>query len=254
MEIKDQLVLVTGASRGLGKAIAKAFGQQGAKVVVNYFTDRAKAEQVVADIGSEQAVAIQADVRSEAEVNNMIAKAVDRFEQPVTTVVNNALIGFSFNGDLRKKIDQIAWADFQTQFEGTVLAALNTLRATYEGMVQQQFGRIITIGTNLVQDPVVPYHDYNTGKAALLSFTRNTAKELGPEGITVNMVSGGLLKTTDASVATPDSVFDLIQKGTPLNKVTTPEEVADAVLFFASSWSRAVTGQNLMVDGGLVMN
>ncbi|MUV36616.1 3-oxoacyl-[acyl-carrier-protein] reductase [Lentibacillus sp. JNUCC-1] len=121
-------------------------------------------------------------------------------------------------------------------------------------MIDAGFGRFINIGTNLFQNPVVPYHDYNTSKAALLSFTRNVAKELGPHGITVNMASGGLLDKTNASAATPDVVFDLIREQTPLQKVTSPEEVADAILFFASPWSRGVTGQNLIVDGGLVMN
>ncbi len=119
-------------------------------------------------------------------------------------------------------------------------------------MKAQGFGRIINIGTNLVQNPVVPYHDYTAAKAALMSLTRTAAGDLGPLGITVNMVSGGLLRTTDASAATPDAVFDLIAGMTPLRSVTTPQEFADAILFFASPWSRAVTGQNLVVDGGLV--
>ncbi len=121
-------------------------------------------------------------------------------------------------------------------------------------MKEENFGRIINIGTNLVQHPVVPYHDYTTSKAALLGFTRNMAADLGKYGITVNMVSGGLLKTTDASAATSNEVFELIKASTPLRKVTSPTEMADAVLFFASPWSRAVTGQNMMADGGLVMN
>ena len=84
------------------------------------------------------------------------------------------------------------------------------------------------------------------------SLTRTAANDLGPDGITVNMVSGGLLRTTDASRATPDAVFDLIASMTPLRRVTTPQEFADAVLFFLSPWARAVTGQNLIVDCGLV--
>ena len=82
--------------------------------------------------------------------------------------------------------------------------------------------------------------------------TRTAAKELGPMGVNVNMVSGGLLRTTDASRATPEAVFDIVAAQTPLGRVTTPEDLADAVLFFASPWARAVTGQNLVVDGGLV--
>lgn len=105
-----------------------------------------------------------------------------------------------------------------------------------------------------MQNPVVAYHDYNTAKSALLSFTRNMAKDLGSFGININMVSGGLLQTTDASAATSEAVFEIIKQNTPLGKVTTPAEVADTVLYFASPWSRGVTGQNIMVDGGLVMN
>ena len=254
MEIKNQVVLVTGSSRGLGAEIAKAFGREGAKVVVNYFSSEDKAKQVVEEIGINQAVAIKADVRNKEEVESMFEKAKEHFGSPITTIVNNALIGFSFNGDLRKKLTEIDWEDFDTQFEGGVRASLNTLQAGQKDMTNQKFGRIINVGTNLFQDPVVPYHDYNTGKAALLGFTRNMAKELGDAGIAVNMVSGGLLRKTDASAATPDEVFDLIEAGTPLGKVTTPEDVADAILFFASPWSRAVTGQNLVVDGGLVMD
>ena len=128
----------------------------------------------------------------------------------------------------------------------------DVIQATIPAMVKAGFGRIVTIGTNLVQNPVVPYHDYTSAKAALLALTRTSAAELGPKGISVNMVSGGLLRSTDASSATPSEVFDYIASVTPLRSVTTPEEAAEAVLFFASPWARAVTGQNLIVDGGLV--
>ena len=137
-------------------------------------------------------------------------------------------------------------------FEGSVRGALNTVQAALPGMRANGYGRVINVGTNLFQNPVVPYHDYTAAKAALLSLTRTLAGDLGPDGITVNMLSGGLLRTTHASAATPEAVFDYIAANTPLRSVTTPTEFADAVLFFASPWSRAVTGQNLVVDGGLV--
>jgi 3-oxoacyl-[acyl-carrier protein] reductase len=140
------------------------------------------------------------------------------------------------------------------QLEGVVCGALNTIQAAAPAMARAGFGRIINIGTNLFQNPVVPYHDYTAAKAALLSLTRTLSHDLGPSGITVNMVSGGLLRTTDASAATPEEVFELVASGTPLRRVTTPDEFADAILFFASPWSRSVTGQNLVVDGGLVKN
>lgn len=181
----------------------------------------------------------------------MVAGVEAHFGGPVSTVVNNAL-DYSFNGDARAQMADIPWEDMERQFTTVIRGALNVIQATAPGMGAQGFGRVINIGTNLFQNPVVPYHDYTAAKAALLSLTRTAAGDLGPSGITVNMISGGLLRTTDASAATPEAVFDLIAGMTPLRSVTTPEEFADAALFFASPWSRAVTGQNLVVDGGLV--
>ncbi|RSL32459.1 3-oxoacyl-ACP reductase [Salibacterium salarium] len=254
MYIDEQVVLVTGSSRGLGAEIATSFGKQGANVVVNYVKNDDKAQQVVERIGNERAIAIQADVRDEYQVDKLFEKAKEHFRKPVTTIVNNALIQFAFDAVNRKTTDTVTWEDYNAQLEGSVKAALYTIQAGKKDMVDLNFGRIINIGTNLFQNPVVPYHDYNTSKAALLGFTRNMARELGVENITVNMVSSGLLDKTDASAATPDDVFDVIKENTPLKKAVTPEEVADSVLFFASPWSRAVTGQNLVVDGGLVMD
>lgn len=251
LNLDQQLVIVTGASRGLGAAIARAFLREGAKVVVNYLNSAERAQALAAG-APDRAIAVQADVRDPAAVAAMFAQASAHFGQPVDTVVNNALPAFQFNGDARPHAGALDWAQMNAQLEGSVRAALNTTQAALPGMRAAGGGRIINVGTNLVQNPVVPYHDYTTAKAALLAFTRTLSHELGADGITVNMVSGGLLRTTDASAATPDAVFDMIAAGTPLREVTTPEQFADAVLFFASPWSRAVTGQNLIVDGGLV--
>lgn len=183
----------------------------------------------------------------------MVDKAIEYFDTPITTVVNNALVDFRFDPVAQDSALELEWDKFNTQFEGSIKGALNTVQACLNNMKEQEFGRVINIGTNLVQNPVVAYHEYTTGKAALLGFTRNMAKELGQYGITINMVSGGLLKQTDASSVTTEEVFGIVESITPLQKVTTPQELADAVLFFASPWARAVTGQNLVVDGGLVM-
>ncbi|MCQ4117928.1 3-oxoacyl-ACP reductase [Rhodococcus tibetensis] len=252
MQIDKQIVLVTGGGRGLGSAIVRSFAEQGARVVVNYRRSRDAAENLAAGLGDGQAIALEADVTDRDQVDALFAAAADHFGSPLTTVVNNALADFSFNGDARDKADAIAWDAFDAQLRGSVKATLNTTQAALPGMRSLGFGRIVNIGTNLFQNPVVPYHDYTAAKAAALSLTRTLAADLGADGITVNMVSGGLLRTTDASAATPDEVFDLIAASTPLQRVTTPEEFADAVLFFASPWSRSVTGQNLVVDGGLV--
>ncbi|MDH6265301.1 3-oxoacyl-[acyl-carrier protein] reductase [Rhizobium sp. SG_E_25_P2] len=248
--IAEQTVIVTGAGRGLGAAIVRAFAREGANVVINYRNSREKAEALAETLGP-KARAIRADVRNASEVEALIAAAKDAFGG-VDTLVHNALADFSFNGDARDKLDRLSWEAVNAHLETGLKGALNLIRAAQPGMATQAFGRFVFIGTNLFQNPVVPYHDYTAAKAALLSLTRTAAKELGSDGITVNMVSGGLLRTTDASCATPEVVFDLIAANTPLQRVTTPEEAADAVLFFASPWARAVTGQNLIVDGGLV--
>lgn len=250
--IEAQTVLVTGAGRGLGAAIAEAFAREGAKVAINYRASRAEAEALAARLGP-RAQAFGADVREAYEVERLVAEVTEALGAP-TTIVHNALADFSFNGDARARIEALSWEDMASHLGTAVRGALNLMRAARPAMEAAGFGRIVTIGTNLFQNPVVPYHDYTAAKAALLSLTRTAAAELGPLGITVNMVSGGLLRTTDASAATPEAVFDLIAASTPLRRVTTPQEAADAVLFFASPWARAVTGQNLVVDGGLVFN
>ena len=252
MRIDEQIVLVTGGARGLGVEIVRAFAREGARVVVNFSRSGAAAADLVRELGAERAVALRADVTDDDEVLELVRAARAHFGAPITTVVNNALVDFQFNGDARPSPETITWADFDAQLRGAVKATLSTTQATLPGMRETGFGRIVNIGTNLFQNPVVPYHDYTAAKAAALSLTRTLSADLGPAGITVNMVSGGLLRTTDASAATPDEVFDLIASGTPLRRAITPAELADAVLFFASPWARAVTGQNLIVDGGLV--
>lgn len=251
MLLSEQWILVTGGARGLGQAITRALAREGAGVVINYHRSDRAAAALAEELGP-RTIALQADVTDAAAVQRLFACAQERTGCAISSVVNNALAQFQFDGDGRPKLGDIAWERFSHQFEGTVKGALNTLQAALPAMRAQGFGRIVNVGTNLFQNPVVPYHDYTAAKAALLSLTRTAANDLGPDGITVNMVSGGLLRTTDASRATPEAVFDLIASMTPLRRVTTPAEFADAVLFFLSPWARAVTGQNLIVDCGLV--
>ncbi|MCJ9713424.1 3-oxoacyl-ACP reductase, partial [Bordetella hinzii] len=195
MDISAQTVLVTGAGRGLGAAIARALAQAGARVIVNYRRSRRQAEALAEELGP-LSIALQADVTDAGEVRAMMAAAAEHTGQPVLSVVNNALADFRFDGDARPRFGDIAWDRFQGQLDGALKGALNTMQAALPAMRQAGFGRIVNIGTNLVQNPVVPYHDYTASKAALLSLTRTAAQDLGPDGITVNMVSGGLLQTT----------------------------------------------------------
>ena len=248
--LSDQTVLITGAGRGLGVAIARVFACEGAKVAINYRNSRDEAKALAEELGPRTA-AFQGDVTDPVSVATMVDQITERFGAP-DVLVHNALADFAFNGDARHSLEQMTWAEIAAQVQTAVGGALYCIQALRPHFATQGYGRVITIGTNLMQNPVVPYHDYTAAKGALLALTRTAAKELGPLGVTVNMVSGGLLRTTDASAATPEFVFDIVASQTPLGHVTTPAEMADAVLFFASPWSRAVTGQNLIVDGGLV--
>lgn len=248
--LDTQTVLITGAGRGLGAAIARAFAREGASVAINYRNSAKQAEALSEELGP-RAMAFKADVTDPVAVNAMVAGIAERFGPP-TTLVHNALANFSFNGDDRAKLDTLSWPAIARQAEVAVGGALHAIQAMRPHFEAAEGGSVVTIGTNLVQNPVVPYHDYTAAKAALMAFTRTASKDLGPLGVRVNMVAGGLLRTTDASAATPEAVFDMIADLTPLGHVTTPEELADVVLFLASPWSRAMTGQTMVVDGGLV--
>ena len=249
----NKLVLVSGAGRGLGASIAESFVNSGYKVAINYFNSAKVAEDLSRKLG-DSVQAFKADIRDENEISNMYKEINSHFSSYPDILVNNAMANYVFNGDLRKKAEDISWKEIQDHLDVTIKGSLNLIQALTPKMKDKKFGRIINIGTNLVQNPVVPYHDYTIAKGGLLALTRTFAKDLGQFGITVNMVSGGLLKVTDASAATPDEVFEAIAQMTPLQKVTTVQDLADAVIFFASDASRAITGQNLTVDGGLTFN
>lgn len=246
-------VLVTGSSRGLGREIARTVAEQGHQVVVNYFKSKESAESLVAEIGESRAIALQADVTDRQQVEEMVKKATEHFGQ-IDVIVNNALVDFQFDPTKQKPFSELTWEDYEGQLNGTIKAAFHVIQSVLPQFIERKSGSIINIGTNLFQNPVVPYHEYTTAKAGLIGFTRNIAAELGQYGINANVVSGGLLKTTDASAVTTPEVFDLIAQSTPLKKVTTPQDVANMVAFLASEAASGITGQNITVDGGLTMN
>lgn len=246
-------VLISGSSRGLGASIAKTFYENNYDVAINYYKSQEKALALAKELGPKAKI-YRADVSDINQVNEMINQIKNDFGTTPSVLVNNAMTSYVFNGDDRKTAETITWSEISNHMDVTLKGSLNLIQTLIPYMKEKKYGRIINVGTNLVQNPVVPYHDYTIAKAALLGLTRTFAKDLGPMGITVNMISGGLLKVTDASAATPDEVFDIIAQMTPLQKITTTKDFADAVMFFASEGSRSITGQNLTVDGGLTFN
>ncbi len=251
--LQGKVALVTGASRGVGAAIARSLAEEGAAVVVNYFRSPEKATDVVESIRREggQAISYGADMTDETAVHGMVEAAVGEFG-PVDVLVNNALPNYKFDPATRHDFSSIRWDDYLQQL-GALRGALYCSQAVVPGMVEKGGGKIINILSNLINNPVVAYHDYTTAKSAMLGFSRNLAAELGADGITVNMVAGGLIAETDASAPTSEEVRGLISASTPMRRLGTPEDVGRAVLMFASPWADFVTGQYITCDGGLVM-
>ena len=254
MKFRDRAILVTGASRGIGAAIAKAFAAEGGIVIVNYLRNDEAAAAVAAEcraLGGE-ALAIAADVTSPEAVVAMaerISEEVGRLD----VVVNNAFAPYRFDPDNRARFWETPWEAYGQQFDGAVKAAYTVCRAMLPLLQRRSGASIVNVASDLVTRPSIPYHDYTTAKAALIGFSRNLAAELGPLGIRVNCVAPGLVYPTDASASTKEEVREILIAQTPLRRIATPADVAGPVLFLASDWSGFVTGQTLHVDGGLVM-
>lgn len=250
---EGQVVLVTGAGRGIGAALARGFASEGALVVVNYLSQQAAAEAVADEcraLGGD-GWAMRCDVGDAAAVQAMMAQ-IEREAGRLDVVVNNALRPYAFDPETRARFWDQTWTHYQTQFDSAVRTCFTVCQAALPLMRKRSRGAIVNITSDLVERPSIPYHDYTTAKSALSGFSRNLAVDLGPLGIRVNCVAPGLVFPTEGARATREEVRELIASQTPLRRVATPQDVVGPVLFLASDASRFVTGQTVVVDGGWV--
>ena len=243
--LKDKVALVTGASRGIGKAAAIALVGQGAKVVVNYARSSEAAEAIVQAITAAggEAIALQADVSQAEQVDNLIKQTLDKFGR-IDVLVNNAGI----TKDtllLRMKPEQ-----WQAVIDLNLTGVFLCTKAVSKTMLKQRSGRIVNIASVAGQMGNPGQANYSAAKAGVIGFTKTVAKELANRGITVNAVAPGFIETDMTQDLKSDKIIDFI----PLGRYGKPEEVAGTIRFLAADPAAAyITGQVFNVDGGMVM-
>jgi 3-oxoacyl-[acyl-carrier protein] reductase len=245
MDFEDKVAVVTGSSRGIGRAIALRLAEGGARVVVNYRRDEAGAEEVVAQISASggQAIAVQADVSDVKQAQTLIDTAKATFGR-VDILVNNA---GTTRDTLLMRMSEEDWdVVIDTNLKGT----FNCIKAVSRQMLRQRYGRIVNITSVAGLSGNVGQANYASAKAGLIGLTKTVAKELGSRGITCNAVAPGFVYTDLTASLPPELVQQAVDR-TPLGRVGKAEDMAAAVLFLASDDASFITGQVLAVDGGL---
>ncbi len=243
--LSGKVILITGASRGIGAAAAKRVAQWGASVIINYHKNRERALEVLGEVEKEGArgMLFQADVTQKEQVEEM-GRAVREKFSGVDVLVNNAYFPFEVN-----PLHQISWEGLEKATHHELAAFYNCARAFIPAMTERKKGKIIVVSSRLAQQPLPRMGAYAAAKAALEAMANTMAIELGPVGITVNVVTPALT-LTDASDIMPEEFKEKVRKSRPLQKHLYPEDVAGAIAFLASDEADMLTGSHILITGG----
>lgn len=246
MRLRDKVALITGAGRGIGRAIAIAFAQEGADIAVADL-NKEDAENTCADIEAlgRKSLALLVDVSDYAKVEEAINKILDKFTR-VDILVNNAGIT---KDNLLLRMSQAEWdAVLDVNLKGT----FNCMKAVSKPMLKQKAGRIINIASIIGIIGNAGQANYSASKAGIIALTKTAAKELASRNINVNALAPGFIQT-EMTARLPEESRDKMKEAIPLNRLGNPADVAAACLFLASSEASYITGQTIVVDGGMVM-
>lgn len=243
--LEGEVVLVTGASRGIGAAAAIRLAQAGAAVIVNYHQNREAAEKILGAIesGGGRGMTFQADVTRQDEIDNMV-QAAERKLGPIEVLVNNAYFPFEVGA-----LHELSWESLHRAVEHEIAALFFCTRACLPAMKEKKAGRIIVVSTRLAQQPLPRMGAYAVAKAALESMANTMAIELGPLGIAVNVVTPAFT-LTDASMIMPEAFRERVKETRPLKKHLYPEDIAGAIAFLASGEASMMTGSHILITGG----
>lgn len=246
LDFTGKAVIVTGASQGIGAGIALRFAEAGASVVVHYRGGESGANEIVDKIKGSggQAITVQADLSARQAVELLVAETVESLGR-LDVIINNAGI-FPNAGLLEMGLDE-----WHAMYSANVDTTFLCTQAAARQMKKTAGGAIINIASISALNPGSDHSHYNSAKAAVVMFTRSAAQELGPYDIRVNAVSPGLIERPGIEDQWPDGVSRWRDKS-PLGRMGTPEDIADACLFLSSPAARWITGQNLVVDGGVM--
>jgi 3-oxoacyl-[acyl-carrier protein] reductase len=244
-DLEGKVALVTGGSRGIGRAIALALASHGARVTVNYASNAAAAAETVADIGEGRATAVAGDVADAASAASLVERTIDTYGR-VDIVVNNAGVTAD---DLILRMSEDEWDRvLRTNLKGT----FNVTKAAIRPMVRQRFGRVINVSSVAGIVGNAGQANYSAAKAGIIGFTKAIAKEVASRSITANVIAPGFVDTemtASLTAAQRDEIMNMVALG----RTGTPADVAPAAVFLASDEAAYITGHVLTVDGGLVM-